>query len=71
MADIMGALGVTHRGFFTRKHLDPLIDGNLIRMTNPENPTAANQKYVLTEAGVSLKARWLTERKKPTKDESI
>jgi hypothetical protein len=31
-------------------------------MTNPDNPQASNQKYVLTEAGVVLKARRLTEK---------
>lgn len=58
MVDLMERAGVTHRSHFRTKHLKPLLEAGVVRMTNPENPRAANQKYVLTEAGVGLKARW-------------
>jgi ATP-dependent DNA helicase RecG len=54
LMDIMNMVRVTNRGFFKRHHLDPLIQGGIIRMTNPEHPRASNQKYVLTDAGMKL-----------------
>jgi len=62
MAAIMGRLGVTHRAFFRRTHLDPLLRGNIVRMTHPEQPNHPQQAYVLTEAGVELKALHLAEQ---------
>ena len=45
---------MSHRSHFRRKHLKPLLDAGLVRMTNPGNPRAPNQKYVLTAAGAAL-----------------
>ena len=56
LADLLELAGVSHRTFFRRKHLQPLLDAGLVQMTNPENPQASDQKYVLTGAGVELKA---------------
>jgi predicted HTH transcriptional regulator len=49
--DIFAAVGVhnDHRAYL--RHLVPMIDGGLVAMTNPENPTAWNQRYELTETG--------------------
>jgi ATP-dependent DNA helicase RecG len=57
MIELMNYVGVKHRNFFKKTHLQPLLDGGIIQMTNPEKPRASNQKYVLTEAGVVLKIR--------------
>ena len=57
IADIMNELGLTHRMFFRRTHLDPLLRGGVLRMTRPEQPNHPDQAYVLTEAGVAIKAR--------------
>ena len=57
LADILEALGVTNRGYFKERHLDPLIKSGIVAMTNPEKPRASNQQYVITEAGAQLKAR--------------
>ena len=57
VADLMGNLGLTHRTFFRRHHLEPLIRGGVLRMTHPEQPNHPDQAYVLTEDGVNLKAR--------------
>lgn len=54
-ADIMSELGLTHRAFFRRTHLDPLLRGGVLRMTHSDQPNHPNQAYVLTEAGVELK----------------
>ena len=51
LAELMERAGVSHRSHFRRKHLKPLLEAGLVRMTNPANPRAPNQKYVLTEAG--------------------
>lgn len=58
LAELMERAGVSHRSYFRSKHLKPLLNGGVVRMTNPENPRAPNQKYVLTEAGAGLKSRW-------------
>ena len=56
MAEIMNELGLTHRTFFRRNHLEPLLTGGILRMTHPDQPNHPDQAYVLTEAGVTLKA---------------
>ncbi len=56
LVDLTKRAGVTHRTFFRRKHLQPLVDAGIVRMTNPDKQTAANQRYVLTEAGAAIKA---------------
>ncbi len=53
-AELMRELGLTHRTFFRRKHLDPLIRARLIRMTHPDEPNHPEQAYVVTEAGLAL-----------------
>ena len=53
---IMRALGVTGRGYFKQRHLDPLLRGGVLRMTHPDQPKHPDQAYVLTEAGARLKA---------------
>ena len=51
LAELMERAGVSHRSHFRRMHLKPLLEAGLVRMTNPANPRAPNQKYVLTDAG--------------------
>jgi ATP-dependent DNA helicase RecG len=53
----MAEIGVTHRPFFRKTHLGPLVDGGVLNMTHPENPNHPKQSYVLSEIGVELKAR--------------
>ena len=55
LAEIMNALGVTGRGYFKKRHLDPLLHGGVLRMAHPSQPKHPRQAYVLTEAGVALK----------------
>ena len=61
LTEIMNALGVAGRGYFKRRHLDPLLRGGVLRMTHPEQPRHPGQAYVLTEAGVALKSRRVKE----------
>lgn len=56
LAAIMRALGVAGRGYFKRRHLDPLLRRGVLRMTHPDQPKHPDQAYVLTEAGAKLKA---------------
>ena len=58
---IMNAVGVTGRGYFKSRHLDPLLRGGVLRMTYPHQRQHPDQAYVLTEAGVALKAGRATE----------
>ena len=60
LAEIMDDLGVTNRGHFKKRHLDPLIRAGFIALTNPAQPRAPSQRYILTEAGVELKASHLS-----------
>jgi ATP-dependent DNA helicase RecG len=60
-ADLMSAVGMSHRTFFRRKHLDPLIQARLVRMTHPEDPNHPKQAYVVTEAGLRLLSSQKTE----------
>ena len=64
LAELMALAGLTHRSFFRSRHLKPLLDANIVRMTNPDSPNAANQRYVLTESGLPLKALQLDEEKR-------
>ena len=57
-ADLMKAFGLSHRTFFKRTHVDPLIKAKLVQMTHPNEPNNPNQAYVVTEAGLDLLASW-------------
>jgi ATP-dependent DNA helicase RecG len=37
--------------YFRQIYLKPLETSGLIKRTNPEKPTASNQKYLITEKG--------------------
>ncbi|MDQ7839161.1 MAG: putative DNA binding domain-containing protein [Thermodesulfobacteriota bacterium] len=54
MVDIMSHLQLTHRAFFRRKHLEPLIKGGVISMMHPDQPNHPGQAYVITEVGAKL-----------------
>ena len=56
VVELMALVGLTHRSHFRTRYLKPLLEANIIRMTNPDRPNAANQRYILTEAGVKLRA---------------
>ena len=58
LAELMERAGVSHRSHFRRKHLKPLLEARLVRMTNPGNPRAPNQRYVLTDAGLVVRGKW-------------
>ena len=59
-AFLMQEMGLSHRTFFRRKRLEPLIEAKLIRMTRPDEPNHPDQKYVVTEAALSLLTKWRT-----------
>ena len=61
MAEIMGEQGLTHRTFFRRNHLEPLLAVGVLHMTHPDQPNHLHQAYVLTETGVALKTRRMKE----------
>jgi ATP-dependent DNA helicase RecG len=66
----MGHLGLTNRGYFKEHHLDPLLQSSMVAMTNPGNPTASNQRYVLTETGVKLKARRISKNSRQSEEDN-
>lgn len=55
MTDIREHMDIGSRGYFKDKHLGPLLQHGLLRMTNPDKPKAPNQQYVITDMGLQLK----------------
>ncbi len=58
MTAIQEELGFSNRTYFKRKTMNPLLELGLLNMTNPDNPRASNQKYVISEAGFRLLKIW-------------
>lgn len=56
VAELQRATGLKQRAHFVTQHLNPVIEGGLLRRTIPEKPTSPKQQYVLTEIGLRLKA---------------
>lgn len=56
MAELMTHTGFNHRPHFVTTHLAPMLAGGVLRLTLPGKPRSPNQQYVLTDAGVKLKA---------------
>lgn len=53
-AQIMKALGLSHRGTFRKNYLDPALEAGYVEMTQPDSPRSPTQKYRLTRAGQSV-----------------
>jgi ATP-dependent DNA helicase RecG len=49
--DLIELFAFRDRSFFRRNYLKPLETVGFIKKTNPEKPTASNQKYLITEKG--------------------
>ena len=49
--DLMSFFYYNHKGKFRDNYIKPLETVGFIRKTNPEKPTASNQKYLITEQG--------------------
>jgi ATP-dependent DNA helicase RecG len=54
--ELLELTGYNQRPHFMSQHLKPLMTGMLLRMTLPDKPTSPNQRYVLTENGLKIKA---------------
>ena len=50
-AEVMNALGLSHRPTFRNNYIRPALEAGLVEMTHPESPTARNQRYRLTASG--------------------
>ena len=57
-AFLMQETGLSHRTFFRRKRLEPLVQAGLIRATQPDEPHHPDQAYVVTAAGLALLNAW-------------
>ncbi len=60
-AFLMQETGLSHRTFFRRKRLDPLVQAGLIRATHPHEPNHPDQGYVATDAGLKLLHAWRSD----------
>ena len=54
--ELLDITGYKQRPHFKAQHLEPLLDGGVMRMTVPDKPTSSKQQYVLTDGGLKLKA---------------
>jgi ATP-dependent DNA helicase RecG len=70
LAELMTATGYTQRPHFKVTHLEPLLDGGILRMTVPDKPTSSKQRYVLTNAGLKLKSLRLEDGTATAKKET-
>ncbi len=61
----MHELELVNRGYFKKRHLDPLLAGGVLRMAHPDQPKHPRQTYVLTDAGVALKSRRMAKADDP------
>lgn len=57
ITQIMKHLGLKNRTFFRKKHLEPLIENGILKMSYPDKPKHPKQAYVLTAVGFELKSR--------------
>ena len=56
LAESMALIGLKHRSFFRSHHLKLLLATNIVLMTNPDHPNAANQRCIPTEAELKPRA---------------
>jgi predicted transcriptional regulator len=49
--DLIEIFSFRHKTFFRENYLKPLESVDFITKTNPDKPTASNQKYLITEKG--------------------
>ena len=54
---LQAAVGLKHRGHFSRAYLLPALRAGLIEMTVPDKPRSRNQRYRLTSAGRKIVMR--------------
>lgn len=59
---IMEEVGISHRSFFKKNHLDRLLDAGLLRQTHPEKARHPDQGYVTTPKGIALLGTLATEK---------
>ncbi|MDR1044293.1 MAG: Fic family protein [Candidatus Adiutrix sp.] len=50
-ADLMAALGLSHRPTFRKNYLDPALKSGWVERTEPDSPKSPTQKYRLTDFG--------------------
>lgn len=68
LAEIMEHIKIANRGYFKEHYIEPLLQAGVLAMTNPANPRASNQRYVLTEDGAKLKAAHQVNNPDQTED---
>lgn len=50
----MKLFGMSHKTYFRRKYIKPLLDEGFLEMTVPDKPNIRNQRYVTTQKGREL-----------------
>jgi hypothetical protein len=57
-ADLMKALGLSHRPTFRANYLNPALEGGWLDRTQPDSPRSPTQRYRVSGRG----RRWLQDR---------
>ncbi len=71
MSELMEHTGYSQRPHFKSHHIEPLLVGNVLRMTVPNKPRSSIQRYVLTEVGIKLKELWTQQQQSQNKPNPI
>jgi ATP-dependent DNA helicase RecG len=66
LKELMEIAKVKHRANFRAKYLQPLVEAGLLQPQFPDRPTHPSQRYVLTDGGAKLVARWIKSQEGPT-----
>jgi hypothetical protein len=56
--NLVEAAGYKSRTGNFKRSLEKLMANDIIHMTNPENPTASNQKYIISGKGCKILKVW-------------
>lgn len=57
-ADLIQALGLSHRSTFRKNYLNPALEVGWVERTQPDSPRSPTQRYRLTRKG----QRWLSNQ---------
>ena len=52
MQEIMHLLNMSHKTYFRKTILSPLLEKNILSLTIPDKPKSPKQKYIITKGKI-------------------
>ena len=52
MQEIMHLLNMSHKTYFRKTILNPLLEKNILSLTIPDKPKSPKQKYIITKGKI-------------------